>query len=70
MIKIFDSSAIDMSMCRLSNKRYFYVKWFLKHSIPAKFPGVSDPDTMMNLTRRREILFGVKTLHFMNLIFV
>jgi hypothetical protein len=38
--------------------------WFLKQSIPAKFPGASDPDTMMKLTGRAQVLLRVNTLCF------
>jgi hypothetical protein len=38
-------------------------KWFLEHSIPAKFPGAYNPDTM-KLTGRREVLLRVDTLYF------
>jgi hypothetical protein len=39
-------------------------KSFLKQFILAKNPSASDPDTMMKLTGRREVLLHVNTLYF------
>ena len=73
IVDLFHVLYCSGSMCVGVTVWFGWVVWYpyagwgtsaLKQPILANFPGASDPDTMMKLTGRREVLLHVNTLYF------